>query len=202
MTETSPEYGSNELDALRAENARLRDALSDAISTVTDVPLMSGGRFEFYAPHVGSTRVARWRAAIAPTQAQEQPVEYPKYQAVEAEAERLRTRVVDLERENERLRNAPRPSRADVRAAVCNHLETWERVLVENGHREAEAVRRVFLLIRKSSLLGRLIYGGESLRTEKCPTHEGVWRGIPGPAPLDCACDMTGWLPSAAREGG
>lgn len=49
------------------------------------------------------------------------------------------------------------------------------------------------LAIAKSSMLGRLIYGGETLRTVLCPEHKGVWCGI---GVCRYGCDHTGWLPA------
>lgn len=53
------------------------------------------------------------------------------------------------------------------------------------------------LTIHKSCLLDRLIYGGETLRTEKCPQHQGRWSGCRF-EPCECShgsC-VTGWLPN------
>lgn len=105
-----------------------------------------------------------------------------------AEVDRLRGEVKKLK--------AKQPSRADVRAAVCDRLETWARALIDNDHPESENVRHVFLLIRKSSLLARLVYGGEQLRTVRCPKHDGRWSGLPCDG-NDCACGLTGWIPAA-----
>lgn len=49
------------------------------------------------------------------------------------------------------------------------------------------------LAIAKSSMLGRLIYGGEELRTQPCPEHEGAWSGV---GMCSHGCDLTGWLPA------
>jgi hypothetical protein len=59
-----------------------------------------------------------------------------------------------------------------------------------------ETLSHVELSIRKSSLLARLIYGGEKLRTKKCPEHKGRWSGIPHPDNM-CphGCEHTGWIP-------
>jgi hypothetical protein len=60
-----------------------------------------------------------------------------------------------------------------------------------------EAVVRahvVGLAVKKSSLLARLLYDGEKLRTKQCPTHKGQWSGLPHPG-NDCECGLTGWLP-------
>ncbi len=59
----------------------------------------------------------------------------------------------------------------------------------------AEAFETIHLAVYKSNLLFRLIYGGEKLRTEKCPIHQGRWSGcVPDPCPI-CAfdSDVTGW---------
>ena len=68
----------------------------------------------------------------------------------------------------------------------------------------SEGVDFVFLQIRKSNLLHRLIYMGESLRKEPCPVHQGKWSGCKWEDD-NCACqglqrggfasDVTGWLP-------
>jgi hypothetical protein len=54
--------------------------------------------------------------------------------------------------------------------------------------------------IAKSCLLDRLIYGGEQLRKEICPTHKGQWSGcnISGEKTCECQHDtcITGWLPN------
>lgn len=53
----------------------------------------------------------------------------------------------------------------------------------------------IFMSVSKSSLLARILYGREPMRTEMCPTHQGVWSGIG-----DCehGCGKTGWLPQTA----
>jgi hypothetical protein len=74
-------------------------------------------------------------------------------------------------------------------------------------HRLEEAtsnVAHVFLQIRKSNLLWRLIYAGETLREQQCPVHKGHWSGCRWDKD-NCACqslqngkvasDVTGWLP-------
>lgn len=49
----------------------------------------------------------------------------------------------------------------------------------------------------KSSLLGRLLYGREALRTVRCPEHDGRWCGLAF-SDSDCmhGCQLTGWLPA------
>lgn len=92
-------------------------------------------------------------------------------------------------------------------SAYCEAFEQWFDIIRTTALARAkddplrtlgEALNGVAftlpLAIRKSSLLWRLIYGGEPLRTERCPTHWGVWSGLPSFG-NDCECDLTGWLP-------
>lgn len=64
---------------------------------------------------------------------------------------------------------------------------------MRQGHTYWQHLRHVKRDILKSNLLGRLIYGGEKLRTEECPDHKGRWTG----GLDDCVhgCQGTGWLP-------
>ena len=53
--------------------------------------------------------------------------------------------------------------------------------------------------VGKSCLMGRLIYGGEELRTRPCPVHHGHWSGCsPELCPGGCnyGINWTGWLPN------
>lgn len=64
------------------------------------------------------------------------------------------------------------------------------------GHRWHAYLRDIQLAIRKSSMLGRLIYEGENLRTVECPEHKGKWSGLDHPEhPCPHGCHMTGWIP-------
>lgn len=84
----------------------------------------------------------------------------------------------------------------------CNAISTWFRCIEKNnldtdknynqGSAYYKHLSNIETDIRKSNLLGRLLYGGEKLRNEKCPKHLGRWSGIG-----DCehGCDLTGWLP-------
>jgi hypothetical protein len=66
---------------------------------------------------------------------------------------------------------------------------------------QAEAVCAVSLLISKSSLLNRLIYCGETLRTEMCPRHKGVWSGLEHYGNIcPYKCHLTGWVMSPVQE--
>jgi len=57
--------------------------------------------------------------------------------------------------------------------------------------------------IRKSNLLGRLLYAKEKFRTRMCPIHKGHWDGramlLEGCPHL---CDGTGWLRERESDGG
>lgn len=82
-------------------------------------------------------------------------------------------------------------------SAFCAHAE------------KLEAHRPLWIVIPKSNLLARLLYGGEKLRTTPCPVHCGTWSGVPFPAawfkadlsgnPYYCGCQGTGWLPEGVE---
>lgn len=63
----------------------------------------------------------------------------------------------------------------------CQAFEDWGRALNENGHELSQYVNIMVTAIYKSNLLARLIYGGEKLRTKKCPVHQGTWSGCSFP---------------------
>jgi len=48
---------------------------------------------------------------------------------------------------------------------------------LEYSEKFADEIGHVFMMIDKSNLLARLIYEDESLRTEMCPIHKGIWSG-------------------------
>jgi len=70
-------------------------------------------------------------------------------------------------------------------------------------HALVQDYRQHQITIRKSNFLYRLLYLGERVRLEKCPTHKGKWSGYGWGR--QCACqdyeaggygpDITGWLP-------
>lgn len=93
-------------------------------------------------------------------------------------------------------------------SVVCDAITAWARA-VEQGVREtppekrqlqqgagyAEQLGHILIDIRKSGLLSRVIYNGETVRTEKCPVHQGhmdcgQWVGLGDPT----CCDGSGWL--------
>jgi len=92
----------------------------------------------------------------------------------------------------------------------CNALRTWRDAVrdafcTDGGEFDSRfnklvsAIDIVELAITKSSLLDRLIYWGESLRTRKCPKHQGYWSGLPH-SNNDCECGLTGWLPEPKTD--
>lgn len=60
---------------------------------------------------------------------------------------------------------------------------------------QLDRVDAVRLMVSKSNMLARLIYGGEHARTEMCPEHQGRWSGIEFDENV-CphGCQLTGWL--------
>lgn len=77
----------------------------------------------------------------------------------------------------------------------CRALSTWVQVRAKApGKRgyEAKHLHHILTDVLKSSLLYRLIYVGEPLRTAPCPEHKGVWSGL---GTCVHGCDLTGWLP-------
>lgn len=65
----------------------------------------------------------------------------------------------------------------------------------EQGYGYFQFLNQMRIDIRKSNLLGRLLYGKEPLRTRKCPVHKGHYDGEAmffKKCPHEC--DGTGWL--------
>ncbi len=57
--------------------------------------------------------------------------------------------------------------------------------------------------IRKSNLLGRLLFAKEPLRTQMCPTRKGHFRAeAMFLEKCSLLCDGTGWLRERAQDGG
>jgi hypothetical protein len=96
----------------------------------------------------------------------------------------------------------------------CNAFRVWHQALIERQQREDAAVAcgeldeqfrddalrealealnnpHLQMQIAKSNMLGRLIYGGQNVRTQMCPVHKGVWSGL---GHCDHGCDETGWI--------
>lgn len=94
----------------------------------------------------------------------------------------------------------------------CEAITTWFRCIEEanaaedaedntQGHGYHSRLRDIERDIHKSALLARLLYGGEKLRTRKCPIHKGHWRGLESPGNrCPMGCGLSGWLPESAPE--
>lgn len=97
----------------------------------------------------------------------------------------------------------------------CHAVETWMDCIVKNntdpelsesgyhGRDYHQSLAQMRIDIRKSNLLGRLLYAKEPLRTRMCPIHKGHWSGDAmffHPCPH--LCDGTGWLRERQVDGG
>jgi len=92
--------------------------------------------------------------------------------------------------------------------SFCRAMRVWMDCVVKNntdpallqaGHNQGNKyfnlLDQLYIDIRKSNLLGRLLYAKEPLRSRMCPIHKGHYNGdamffnkCPHP------CDGTGWL--------
>lgn len=87
----------------------------------------------------------------------------------------------------------------DTWASACmTALPTDDEYKTEWRKKFGESWQFIRLAISKSCLLDRLIYGGETLRTEQCPEHKGRWSGCKFSGEITCGCGhgicVTGWL--------
>lgn len=88
---------------------------------------------------------------------------------------------------------------------VCDAFDQWVRAVRENNREMYDGALKgassIRLSISKSGLLFRLLYRGESVRTEKCPYHKGSMSSgqwaLGGEVPEGCKCDGSGWVPEA-----
>lgn len=82
-------------------------------------------------------------------------------------------------------------------------LKRWSALLdLHTDKTLAHEVAHVFLQIRKSNLLARLLYNGEKLRTKMCPEHKGKWTGIEwGNNRCPPNCQLTGWIQEETDAG-
>ena len=98
----------------------------------------------------------------------------------------------------------------------CRAMELWFECIVKNnsdpelrrhdreqGYGYFKFLNQMGIDIRKSNLLGRLLYEKEPLRTRMCPVHKGHYDGeamfftkCPN------SCDGTGWLRERKSDGG
>jgi len=91
------------------------------------------------------------------------------------------------------------------KAALPEEEERRRRVgRLRDLEQDMRGINQVSLMIRKSSLLFRLIYCGEKLRPTMCPEHKGEWSGLEMPPIPEhgiegnvCphGCHLTGWIP-------
>ena len=84
----------------------------------------------------------------------------------------------------------------------CSALMEWMRVMRESGYEKQvdDAWGPIQLVLMKSNLAARLVYGGEKVRETPCPKHKGRWSGcVWGDAACIEGCmwgsNVTGWLP-------
>ena len=90
----------------------------------------------------------------------------------------------------------------------CRAMEVWFECIEKNntdpalrrhegeqGYKYFQFLNRMRIDIRKSNLLGRLLYAKEPLRTRMCPVHKGHYSGE-AMFFTKCphSCDGTGWL--------
>ena len=90
----------------------------------------------------------------------------------------------------------------------CRAMSIWMDCILKNntdssllratpnhGHRYFGFLEEVYVDIRKSNLLARLLYGEEPVRSRMCPIHKGHWDGD-AMFFKKCPhlCDGTGWL--------
>lgn len=92
----------------------------------------------------------------------------------------------------------------------CAKLEEWYRVfgesLLVDGKPRSEGadvlltqMRSLWITVKKSNLLYRLLYLNEDLRQTPCPEHQGKWSGNHW-EPCPHGCQYTGWLPNPPKE--
>lgn len=86
-------------------------------------------------------------------------------------------------------------------SSYCDAFRTWFQCIRENPHEHGSDYKDLLWQIQtdieKSSLLDRMLYGGEGLRTRKCPEHDGKWSGIDV---CEHGCGSTGWIPNGWPE--
>lgn len=98
----------------------------------------------------------------------------------------------------------------------CHAIELWMDCIVKNntdpalhrdgikhGHIYFEFLNLIRIDIRKSNLLGRLLYAKEQIRTRICPIHKGHFNAEAmffERCPL--LCDGTGWLREHPQDSG
>jgi len=100
----------------------------------------------------------------------------------------------------------------------CAAIELWMDCIVKkntdsdlagefaegrHGHAYFPFLNQMRIDIRKSNLLGRLLYAKEKFRTRMCPVHKGHWDGnAMFFEKCPHLCDGTGWLRERETDGG
>jgi hypothetical protein len=99
----------------------------------------------------------------------------------------------------------------------CAAIELWMDCVVKNNTEPAllgnlqpgmlqpyfKHLQQIRIDIRKSNLLGRLLYAKERFRTQMCPIHKGHWNGnAMFFEKCPHLCDGTGWLRQRETDGG
>jgi len=100
--------------------------------------------------------------------------------------------------------------------SFCRAMKAWMDCIVKNntdpallqawdnhGNRYFSFLGQLYIDVRKSNLLGRLLYAKEPLRTRMCPSHKGHYNGD-AMFFNKCShlCDGTGWLRERAGDEG
>jgi hypothetical protein len=100
--------------------------------------------------------------------------------------------------------------------SFCRAIELWMDCIVKNntetalmeggtrhGYQYFQFLNHMRIDIRKSNLLGRLLYAKEPLRTRLCPLHKGHYNGeAMFFEKCPHLCDGTGWLRERPQDGG
>jgi hypothetical protein len=86
-------------------------------------------------------------------------------------------------------------------SAVGDTFRCWQEEVARNPHswmkERAPHLQQILTDIRKSALMGRLVYDGQKVRTKMCPIHHGkqdmhIHLGVEPQCFHEC--DGTGWL--------
>ncbi|HET8925219.1 MAG TPA: hypothetical protein VFN26_19710 [Candidatus Acidoferrum sp.] len=100
--------------------------------------------------------------------------------------------------------------------SFCQAMELWMDCIVKNntdpalmqgglahGKTYFKSLNHMRIDIRKSNLLGRLLFAKEPLRTRMCPLHKGHYNGqAMFFEKCPHLCDGTGWLREREQDGG
>jgi hypothetical protein len=211
-----------EIDRLRAVIKSNEDPLTDEradgmlkkLAKHYGEPVMPMSRYcaglETWARCIGE-RAARFREELLPHLHEWDKTDpkawkpTPKSEAETAEYDAVKNRSTLRSLLPTVLRLFSKEAAVEVRDIVMKKETSREYKLEELVSYEEAAyqVERVFLSIRKSNLLARLLYSGEKLRTTMCPEHKGKWSGIEWGPDGVCPhkCQLTGWIQEEDDQG-